>query len=189
MSILASSITGIKMKYGINIDDMRVMIQTVLTGLSRGGARKGMDSKDAVAMVLRTGIAESYFHYTRQRKKGNAIGVARGFYQIEPWVARSVINDYIEFRKSILNDIERVCICDLSMLDDDTPEEMAAMDLQLQGNIPLQIAICRMKYRPVPHPIPPADDLEAQASYWLRYYNAGGKGVVDEFVEKVRSME
>lgn len=177
------------MKYGINIDDMRAMIQTVLTGLAKNGTRRGMDSNDAVSLVLRTGIVESYFHYTRQRKKGGAIGVARGFYQIEPWVARSVINDYLKYRPSILADIERVCMCDLSMLDDDTPEEMDAMDLQLQGNIPLQIAICRMKYRPVPHPIPPANDVYAQAKYWLKFYNAGGKGVAEEFVEKVMSME
>ena len=177
------------MKYGINVDDMRDMVQTVLTGLSRNGTRRGMDSEAAVALVLRTGMAESYLHYTRQRLNGGMYGVARGFYQIEPWVAQSVINDYIDYRASIKQDIEKVCCCDLSMLDDDIPDEMAAMQLQLQGNIPLQIAICRMKYRPVPRPIPPASDIRAQAEYWLRYYNAGGKGVVDEFIEKVKAME
>ncbi len=177
------------MKYGINIDDMRAMIQTVLTGLAKNGTRRGMDSNDAITLVLRTGISESSFHLTRQRLEGGAIGVARGFYQIEPWVARSVINDYIEYRPSILADIEKVCVCDLSMLDDDTPEEMAAMDLQLQGNIPLQIAICRMKYRPVPHPIPAASDIKAQAQYHLKYYNAGGKASIDHFVKSVQRME
>ena len=177
------------MKYGINVDDMRAMVQTVLTGLSKNGSRRGMDSENAVALVLRTGIAESFLHYTRQRKAGNAISVARGLFQVEPFTARSIINDYIEYRPSIVADIEKVCMCDLSMLDDETSEEMAAMDLQLQGNIPLQIAICRMKYRPVPRPIPPADDIEAQAEYHLKYYNAGGKASIEHFVKAVGKME
>ncbi|MCK5606043.1 hypothetical protein KAR91_29360, partial [Candidatus Pacearchaeota archaeon] len=105
------------------------------------------------------------------------------------WVARSVINDYLEYRPTLIRDIEIATLCDLSMIDDETPEEIRTMDLQLQGNIPLQIALCRMKYRPVPHPIPSASDVEGQANYWLKYYNAGGKGEVEKFNTIVESME
>jgi len=107
--------------------------------------------------------------------------VARGIAQFEPWVARSVINDYLAYRRSLREDIEAVCLCDLSMINDDTPEEMKLMDLQLQGNMLLNIALCRMKYRPVPRPIPPHENVPAQARYWLKYYNAGGKGTVAKF--------
>ena len=177
------------MKPGINIDDMRQMIMVTLTRLAEGSRRGGMASEDAVALVLRTGMVESRLHYTRQRAARKRIGIARGFFQFEPWVARSVINDYLEYRKTLIADIEKACVCDLSMLDDDTPEEMASMDLQLQGNIPLQIVLCRMKYRPVPRPIPPASDVEGQATYWLNHYNAGGKGTVEKFVKIVEAME
>ncbi len=169
---------------GIQADDLRHLIRSVLEGLSKGARRGGMASEDAVEMVLRTivceGLIGNNFHL-RQKKSGGRIGVARGIAQFEPWVARSVINDYLDFRSSLKEDIEAVCLCDLSMIDDETPQEMALMDLQLQGNMLLNIALVRMKYRPVPRPIPPADDILGQANYWLRFYNAGGKGTVKKF--------
>lgn len=169
---------------GIQVDDLRYMIRTVLEGLSKGARRGGMASRDAVEMVLRTivceGLIGNNFHL-RQKKSGGRIGVARGIAQFEPSTARSVINHYLKFRKSLKEDIEAICLCDLSMIDDDTPQERALMDLQLQGNMLLNIALCRMKYRPVPRPIPSADDVLAQANYWLKYYNAGGKGTVRKF--------
>lgn len=169
---------------GIYADDLRYLITKVLEGLSIGAKRKGMASKDAIALVLRTIVAEGLignnFHL-RQKLKDGRIGVARSIAQIEPPTARSVINDYLDYRPSLKEDIEAICLCDLSMIDDDTPQEKALMDLQLQGNILLTIAIVRMKYRPVPHPIPPTHDVKAQARYYLDFYNAGGKGTVAKF--------
>lgn len=169
---------------GIHTDDLRHLIKAVLEGLSKGAKRGGMASKDAVELVLRTivceGLVGNNFHL-RQKKSGGRIGVARGIAQFEPWVARSIINDYLDYRRSLKEDIEAVCLCDLSMIDDETPQEMALMDLQLQGNMLLNIALCRMKYRPIPRAIPTADDILGQAKYWLKYYNAGGKGTVAKF--------
>ncbi len=168
---------------GIHVDDLRNLITKVLEGLSVGAKRRGMASNNAIELVLRTivveGLIGSNFHLRQKIKTG--IGVARGICQFEPWVARSVINDYLDFRPSLKGDIEAVCLCDLSMIDDETPQEMALMDLQLQGNILLNIALIRMKYRPVPRPIPSAGDVLAQAQYYLKYYNAGGKGTVTKF--------
>lgn len=169
---------------GIHADDLRNLITKVLEGLEIGSKRGGMASKDAIELVLRTivceGLIGNNFHL-RQKRSGGRIGVARGIAQFEPWVARSVINDYLDYRPSLKEDIEGICLCDLSMIDDETPQEMALMNLQLQGNILLNIALVRMKYRPVPRPIPPANDVNAQAKYWLQYYNAGGKGTVIKF--------
>lgn len=171
------------MNTGIYSDDMRYLVTKVLEGLSVGAKRKGMASNDAIELVLRTIYAEGLIgnNFHLRQKTNSGIGVARGIAQIEPWVARSVINDYLDYRPSLKEDIESVCLCDLSMIDDDTPQEKALMDLQLQGNNLFNISIVRMKYRPVPHPIPPAHDVKAQALYYLKYYNAGGKGTVAKF--------
>lgn len=169
---------------GIYAADLRELVRQVLEGLAKDSRKPGLDSEDAQELVLRTIVAEGLiggnFHLRQKLSKGR-IGRARGIAQFEPWVARSVINDYLEYREFLIADIQRVCLCDLSMIDDETPEEMALMDLQLQGNMLLNIALCRFKYRPVPHPIPPADDIDAQAKYWLDYYNAGGAGTLKKF--------
>jgi len=176
---------------GIHAADMRYLVTKVLEGLAIGAKRKGMASKDAIELVLRTIYAEGLIgnNFHLRQKTNSGIGVARGIAQIEPWVARSVINDYLDYRPSLKEDIEGICLCDLSMIDDDTPQEKALMDLQLQGNNLLNIAIVRMKYRPVPRPIPPASDLKGHAQYWVDYYNAGGKGTVGKFLRAIKRIE
>jgi len=170
---------------GIHKDDLRNLVTKVLEGLAIGAKNSSsMASEGAIELVLRSiaaeGLIGNNFHL-RQKLGGGRIGVARGIAQFEPWVARSVINDYLDYRPSLKEDIEGICLCDLSMIDDETPQEMALMDLQLQGNILLNIALIRMKYRPVPRPIPSANDILGQAKYYLKYYNAGGKGTVAKF--------
>lgn len=179
-------------KTGIYALDLRELISRVLVGLAEDSTKPGLASEDAIELVLRTLICEGLIGneiHLRQKLSQGRIGKARGVFQIEPWVARSIINDYLEYRPTLVADIERVCLCDLSKIDDDTPEEINLMDLQLQGNILLGIAICRYKYRPVPHPIPPADDHSGQATYWLDYYNAGGKGTVEKFLRAIERVE
>lgn len=148
-----------------------------------------MFSNDALMMVFRTGLVESNYEHLRQKiGRGDRIGIARSFFQIEPWVARSIINDYIKYRKSIRRDLEKVCMCDLSRMDDKSEDDFLA--LQLSGNILFGIALCRLKYRPVPKAIPKASDVNKQAGYWKKYYNtAGGKGSVEKFIEIVDKYE
>jgi len=166
----------------LNQLDIEALIETVLKGL-------GMFSEDAAAMVFRTGMVESKYQHLRQKiGRGDRIGVARSFFQIEPWVARSIINDYIKYRKTIRQDLERICMCDLSKMDDENESEI--LDLQLMGNIPLGIALCRLKYRPVPKAIPAKSDLSGQAEYWKKHYNtAGGKGSINKFIKIIRTYE
>ena len=55
----------------------------------------------------------------------------------------------------------------------------------LKTNHTLAAALCRIHYRRVSAPLPQAEDIEGQAEYWLRYYNAGGKGSVQHFLDAV----
>lgn len=166
----------------LNQRDIKALIKTVLKELN-------MYSYDALMLVFRTGLVESNYEHLRQKiGRGSRIGIARSFFQIEPWVARSIINDYIKYRKSIRRDLERVCMCDLSRMDDESENDFLA--LQLTGNIMFGIAMCRLKYRPVPKAIPKASDIIKQAGYWKKYYNtAGGKGTVKKFTKIVEEYE
>ena len=155
----------------VNIDQMRELTVTVLK-------RIGYYSEDAVELVLRTGAAESYFEYIRQL--GN--GPARSFFQVEPATARYLINKYIEYRPNVRKELEELCLCDLSKIDDKSEDEQ--LRFQLMSNIALSIALCRIRYRLDRKAIPPKHDLRAQAEYWKRVYNTYlGAGTVEHFMK------
>ena len=167
--------------------DMKYLVEKVLMGFEDSGQRRGWYTEDAVMLVLRTGATESRYYHLRQKLSKGRIGVARGLFQIEPSTARSIIKNYIAYRPSIKGDIERICMCDLSKIDD--PEENAQLELQLMGNNLLSIGLCRVRYRPYPARIPPAIDIVAQADYWLKAYNRGGKGTINKFVTHAKRLK
>ena len=43
--------------------------------------------------------------------------------------------------------------------------------------------MARIKYRRVPKALPKLNDIDGQAKYRLKYYNAGGKGTIDKYKE------
>ena len=48
----------------------------------------------------------------------------------------------------------------------------------------LAILMARLRYRVVPDPLPPSDDVHALAEYWKRWYNTRlGAGKVEDFVD------
>ena len=53
----------------------------------------------------------------------------------------------------------------------------------LEKNIASGIVHCRLKYWRVPKRMP--SRVEGMDHYWKDYYNAGGKGDPDEFIEQV----
>ena len=53
----------------------------------------------------------------------------------------------------------------------------------LEKNIAAGIVHCRIKYWRIPKRMP--SGVEGMSHYWKDYYNAGGKGNADEFVEQV----
>ncbi len=155
----------------INITQMEQLITTVLKKIN-------LYSEDAKMLVLRTGAVESHYEYIRQL--GN--GPARSFFQIEPATARYLINQYIEVRPTIRKELEELCLCDLSKMDDKS--EDTVLRFQLMSNIALSIALCRIRYRIDRKAIPPHTDVTAQAEYWKRVYNTYlGAGTVEKFIK------
>ena len=128
----------------------------------------GMYSKDAAAMIYATGMAESKYRYLSQMGDGPAIG----FFQLEPATMRDIMDNYVTYRKSILESLKN-----LGYAEDDS-------EYRVKSNIALQVAFCRLKYKRDPFPLPLSWNKKDQADYWKRVYNTElGKGTVEHFLE------
>ena len=127
-------------------------------------------SDDALAMVVRTGMAESGYRALKGYGEGNP---AIGFWQIEPATMNDMMKNYIHYRSHY-----KKKLISLGMnFEKDTI-------LSVMSNMAVQAALCRLHYRRDKHPIPSWDDLEGQASYWKRVYNTvEGRGTVEHFIK------
>ena len=133
-----------------------------------------MYSDDALTLVMRTGFAESGFKHLEQLGGGPAVG----FFQVEPATIMDTWDNYIKYRKKLQNT--------LYSLGFDEGEGR----LRVMGNIALQVAFCRLKYRRDKYAIPYAEDLKGQAEYWKRVYNTRlGKGTVRHFMDACKDYE
>ena len=129
-------------------------------------------SDDALALVVRTGMAESGYRALKGYGKGNP---AIGFWQIEPATLHDMIDNYLKYRKKY-----REALQELGMQFKGDDIEMSVM-----SNLAVQAALCRIHYRRDKDPLPSWDNLEAQGKYWKKVYNTKlGKGTVKHFVEE-----
>ena len=127
-----------------------------------------MYSKDAASMVYTTGMAESKYKYLSQMGDGPAIG----FFQLEPATMKDIMENYVAYRKPILESLKS-----LGYAEDDS-------EYRVKSNIALQVAFCRLKYKRDPFPLPKHSDTQGQAEYWKRVYNSElGIGTVEHFLE------
>ncbi len=127
-------------------------------------------SDDALALVVRTGMAESGYRALKGYGDGNP---AIGFWQIEPATLDDMIDNYIKYRSKY-----KIELIDLGMKFDNSKI------ISVMSNMAIQAALCRLHYRRDKDPIPSWTDLEAQGAYWKRIYNTPlGRGTVEHFVE------
>ena len=128
-------------------------------------------SDDALALIVRTGMAESGYRALRGYGGGNP---AIGFWQVEPATLFDMMRNYISYRPKY-----RTILEGMGMQFDGDDVEMSVM-----SNLTVQAALCRLHYRRDKDPIPSWDDLEAQGKYWKRVYNTiKGRGTVKHFIE------
>ena len=129
-------------------------------------------SDDALALVVRTGKAESGYRALKGYGKGNP---AIGFWQIEPDTLLDMMKNYINYRPKYRESLE-----ELGM-------EFAGDDIftSVMSSMAIQAALCRLHYRRDKYPLPSWDDLENQAKYWKRVYNTKlGRGTVQHFIKE-----
>jgi hypothetical protein len=122
------------------------------------------NTEEARDLVFETGMAES--HYKNIEQIGGGPGL--GFFQCEINTCYDIWENFVVFRKPYIETLYK-----LGLVED-------RMTFCLLTNIALQVAFCRIHYRRQPGAIPKS--LPARANYWLKYYNAGGKGSVDHYV-------
>ena len=133
-----------------------------------------MYSKDALVMIMRTGMAETGFRHLKQMGDGPALG----FFQVEPNTIKDTMDNYVKYRSKIQD-----CLLKLGYADDD-------VSYRVMSNIALQVAFCRLKYRRDKHAMPKASDVEGQAKYWKRVYNSHlGKGTIEHFLSANKNDE
>ena len=132
----------------------------------------GLHSPAASDLVVGTALAESGLRWLIQRG-----GPAISLFQLEPATITDLRRYCGERQPLLALRIARHVHYDWRALDDLALFDRVTTDLRLA------CALCRVRYYMVPDPLPEAGDVASLAQYWVRWYNAGGKGTVAHFVE------
>lgn len=133
-----------------------------------------MASDDAVALIMGTAAAESGFLTLRQ-----VGGPARSWWQVEPSTAMDNLLNYLRYRP-----VEWAAVVRTSLISDDiNVYDRSRLTHLLEINLAFAICMARVKYWRVNEPLPHYADIESQAKYWKKHYNAGGKGTIKHYIE------
>ena len=128
-------------------------------------------SDDALALVVRTGMAESGYRALQGYGESNP---AIGFWQIEPATMYDMMRNYIKYRPKHRKALEGL---GMEFRGDD-------IEISVMSNMAVQAALCRLHYRRDKDPLPSWDDMEAQGRYWKKVYNTyKGKGTIKHFLK------
>ena len=171
LGLLAEETEKIKGKKGmISLSQIKSLVTEVCTDMGEKFA-----SKDAVNLIVATGIVESRYEYLRQMGDGPA----RSFWQVEAATAVDNLAHYLKHRPDLMKKCAEASMVDIKHwqnFDEKVWEKI------LEKNIAAGIVHARLKYWRVPKRMP--NTHEGQADYWKKYYNTeGGKGAPEEFVE------
>lgn len=98
-------------------------------------------------------------------------GPAKGIWQMESVTHDDLVVRFLTSHPILNFNVSKLIIPGLSRFD------------QLDGNLYYACAMARVKYYSSPDPLPPAGDIDAQALFYVRIYNAGGKATVDQYKE------
>ena len=134
-----------------------------------------MHSTAAERLLLGTAAAESLLKYRKQIG-----GPALGLFQMEPRSHDDIYENFLNYPGRAV--LRQKIIGLLSHPDADKYDALV-------NNDPYACAMARVQYYRFPAPMPAADDLDALARYWKRYYNtASGAGTIAGFKEKWRAV-
>ena len=151
-----------RQRYGLEIEQVRTFV--VRAALYR----IELWSAAAENLVLGTFMQESELRALKQYGTGPALGLP----QVEPATHTSLWVHSIPGIKGLGEKLKAL----LAPVDHEQlplPNELA-----LTHNLLYAAAICRVRYYIVPQRLPLQNDPMSMATYWLRYYNAGGKGTI-----------
>lgn len=140
--------------------------------------RMGLWSRSAENLLMGTAAQESRLQYLKQIK-----GPALGVFQIEPTTLGDIVYRWMKGNPEYIEKVKSVCGFDV------TEASLDFLKYQCVVHLGFQAAMCRLKYRMVPKPLPAEDDVNGMAQYWKTYYNTYlGKGTIPEFIHNYRSI-
>jgi hypothetical protein len=123
------------------------------------------DSDDAVELLMFTAAHESKLGtYLKQLNDGPA----KGLFQIEPATWNDIMDNYLAYRPALRDTV-------LSFSIQNMPIEM-----NMEGNLAMQIVMARVHYLRVPEPLPSMLSTVGMAEYYKKYWNTEkGKATID----------
>lgn len=132
----------------------------------------GLGGRAAEQIVLGTAAAESGLSAIQQYGSGPALGL----YQMEPETHDSLHRDMLSQKPNLRAAILGLASFRAVMKNEQIPAS------EMIGNLPYATAMCRIRYRWDPHPLPAVGDLDGMARTWKVYYNSRlGAGTEDGF--------
>ena len=153
----------------VSLDQIRSLIFKVCYGV---GDKYG--TKEAVQLILETGLVESRYKYLTQLGDGPA----KSFWQVEPSTAVDNCRNFISSRPKLLQTCADILGIDPYYFID---AELDDWDWILRTNIAAGILHCRIKYWRVPEDI--ESGQEGLAKYWKEHYNTiEGAGTIEHFL-------
>lgn len=143
------------------------VVRVVLRGI-------GMWNEYAEELMIGTCAVESAGGtYLVQLENGPAVGI----FQMEPKTHDDIWQKWLPNNPAISHNLMATCM--ISM------KPAASM---MVSNLFYACAMARIHYyRATPEPVPAT--LEEQAAYWLKYYNCGGKGTIEKYLEAYRNFK
>ena len=129
--------------------------------------------ENAEEILLGTGMQESHLGDYIAQRGGPALGV----WQMEPATANDIWINYLAFRSPTMQAVSRLMV---------QGQDRVA---QLQGNLYYACAMARLRYARAPGALPAAGDLEGQAAYYVKNYNAGGAATVEEYIDNWHALQ
>lgn len=151
-------------------DDIIVPVLTLLAGVTEpppGG------QENAVELLLGTAMQESHCGDYLAQVHGPALGV----WQMEPATEVDIWNTFLAFRNPLRAAVRNLVV------------PAMPRTAQLAGNLYYACAMARVKYMRTKDPMPAAGDLPAQAAFYVKVYNAGGKATVEEYLGNYRLLQ
>tara|TARA_R100001463_G_scaffold103514_2_gene157865 strand:+ start:1816 stop:2277 length:462 start_codon:yes stop_codon:yes gene_type:complete len=140
------------------------IIDEVLHQLEDAGIPRTLD---AYNLVFETGMAESGYRALEGYGEGNP---AVGFFQCEPDTIRDVWDNFIIYRKPLIEAVYK-----LGFIEE-------KKEFSVFSNIAVSVAFCRIHYRRMPGAIPKT--MAGRAKYWKKFYNSElGRGTEEHYLK------
>jgi hypothetical protein len=150
-------------------DQFRSLIEDVLRDAN-------LHSPAAVELLMLTAAVESKLGTYLEQVRGPAIGI----FQMEPRTHNDIWDNYLRYKAPLVAALQKEVV----YLPRYAPDPMV-----MRKNLAYAILMARIYYQRVPAPLPPADNPQALAEYWKKYYNTHlGKGTVAKALEAYNKL-